>query len=381
MNRDAWAMGLVVILLAGGVGSSDAQEGTRAKGSLAVVEKAWLSRQERFQSVQMRWTTRDTYVKGGLSKVFASISNGKGGVQPDRDTTFEVPAEFALGGDKARYAYQGWVYHLNESRFNAEKFVTTFDGSVTIEFYPERSGNHAYPLGRVVSKGAFESARGAFMRPLVLFFRPLKPEFFGMDLTTFTVVNTTAKVRDVSCWELQHRRGKSAYHLWTDPTRDHVAVKLLVLDSGLPGQLTEMRYRNDPLHGWVPEEWGITFTDRQGSVYQTQQTRVTSLTVAAPPSSSFALTFSSGTRVKDQLASEEWIVRPDGTRRMITKADGRLSYDEIVRADGAQTARFVREWLKPSLLLMGLGCLALAIWRIARRRFDQAAEPTGPRPS
>jgi hypothetical protein len=139
----------------------------------------------------------------------------------------------------------------------------------------------------------------------------------------------------------------------------------------------DLDYRHDATHGWVVTGWDVTMMARQGKVSESSKTTVTSLEVNGTlPSRDFENAFPAGAVVHDNLSHEAWIVRSDGSKRMIARHERRLTYEQLVESDrggglvGTQARRLT--WPAIGLAICGFGCLIAFIWRRLRKRVRQA---------
>lgn len=341
---------------------------SRDSDRMSELRNAWKARQDRFDNVRMKWTSKEWFAKGGISESLPKLSQGKGAtVQPPQDVSFTVPYQLRIAGVKARADHSGWQWDTSEMRFNATKWACAFDGILTRECHLEREGEERWPRGSVTQKGAYAGARYGFLRAPFVFFRPLEPCHYGFDLSRFTISTVHAKVRGFDCWELQEPTLSGTFHLWIDPERDYLVVRQMSMAKGVPSLQIDYDYRPDAQWGWMLGGWQLTSMSRGGRITETSKVIVDELVVNESSSvGGIDLAFPPGALIADSVNRQHYFIRNNGTQRLLTREDLRLPYErleESIRGEVRQA-----NWLTTGLVLVAMACLGLFFYRRMRVR-------------
>jgi hypothetical protein len=355
------ALLLVVVLVMGTCGTACGQS---KDPTIAAIEKAWKARQERFHSVEMKWTTRQTDLKGSVTEDYPPSPQHYQGILPPNDMVFQVPSSVILQGKNVRFEYSGREWNIVDGSCGAITYVCGNSQDSTKEVYPFREGKD-YPMGSVCANHRFDRSNHTDFRPIVYAFRPMDPYFFGVNLSACVVANRASRVRDVAVVELQCRSGTYVRSYWLDPNREYVLVKHLSREGDQPLGQIEIEYREDPKLGWVPKGWEYLSMGEKGKVGSQKLAIVSELQVGGTyPTDAFDLQFPSGTLVYNLLDDTKYIIRTDHSKRFLTKAEIRISPVEILRKDAAEIA--TRTAWMCAVIALGM-CLALLCWRLAYR--------------
>lgn len=342
---------------------------TQGKSPLERVEAAWKARQARFSTVALKWTAREWFARGGVSESLPPIylKESKLSIQPPQDTAFTVPYHLTLDANQVRAGYRGWQWYMTEGRYNATRWVAAYDGKLSRECYLEREGEQRWPRGSVIQKGAFAGARYGFLRPPFVFFRALEREHAGFDLGSFTCTGAKVKVRGVTCLELQQRYLTGTLHLWVDEARDHVVVRQQSLSNGVPSLQIDYDYKEDGRWGWLLSGWELSSMGRGGRITETSKVQVTEtkLNQQLEDQRVGELIFPPGSLIMDNVDRTQYIVRDDGSNRMLSVKELGIPYDALVAlARNEQRS----QWLTYLLISAAVVCLGLFVYRQFRRR-------------
>jgi hypothetical protein len=368
---------VTVVVIALTAAAANAQ-GPKGADAMAELKAAWKARQERFKTVQMKWTARKWFAKGGISESLPplALKGSKLQIQPPEDTSFTVPYQLTLDGVKVRVESKGRQWDATEGRFNANRWISTYDGNQTKECYVEREGEERWPRGVVSQKGAFAGARSSALRAPFLFFRPLEPQHYGIALEPFTLSSRTTKVRGYECLELKESMHRGTFQVWVDAKRDYVVVRHLSVINGKPSFQIDYDYREDAKWGPTLSGWQATSMSNRGNVTSTSKvTADESIVNELIAIDKTDLAFPSGGIVHENGGDAAFVVREDGSKRYVTSHDLKRPYDQLIEM-------VKKEKLRSRLLTTALVIVALASFGyFVYRRFSARVAPSAKRAS
>ncbi|MFQ3652278.1 MAG: hypothetical protein SNJ75_18335 [Gemmataceae bacterium] len=299
------------------VAQADAQAEKPPASLTAQIKASWQARERKFKSVEMKWTSVETFYKGGISASLPSGTESKLAIQPPEDTTFNVSYDFKLEGNKTRLEWHGWQWYTSEGRFNKTRWLTVYDGRETRECHLEREGEQRWPEGIVTEKFKFSSASQVFMLPVCLFFRPVSSEFKPLNIASYRPVGN-ARIRNYECAALQNDLGLSSTRIWIDPKRDSLVVRRSSYSQGKLALQIDIGYGEDAKWGWVPVSWTVTSMRRDGVVSELLRVKVDLLNINdLADKTDFELVFPPGSIVNDTTNNSKWIVNDSGTKWII----------------------------------------------------------------
>ena len=84
----------------------------------------------------------------------------------------------------------------------------------------------------------------------------------------------------------------------------------------------DFRHKEDPIQGWIPASWRTIVMRPDGTLQTSVAAEVSSYAInPVIETKEFEIDFPEGTMVYDKETKSEFIVRPDGGRRVITDAE------------------------------------------------------------
>ena len=192
----------------------------------------------------------------------------------------------------------------------------------------------------------------------------------NIDLSLFSVLPEAAAVGGVDCVVLREnprpdQARQSVFFL--DPNREFVPLRFVESVRQKPFFQIELRFRSDTKNGIVPDGWTIVYQDDNGGIKTSQVAKVTSFAINDSISNEkFEIEFPPGTWVRDLRSKNEYIVRPDYSRRHITAEElrGNFTYEQLLSSDpGRGSMRF---WFVSLNVVLVLVVLAIIILRRLR---------------
>jgi hypothetical protein len=97
-----------------------------------------------------------------------------------------------------------------------------------------------------------------------------------------------------------------------------------------------VEYTKDPRHGWVPTSCTDSRLDRDGNLAESISMTVMKYKIGSPISDdTFSFDVPQGTWVNDYVRGERYILREDGTRRMIAPGEyNGHNYKQLLEQEG-----------------------------------------------
>jgi hypothetical protein len=143
-------------------------------------------------------------------------------------------------------------------------------------------------------------------------FRGLDPTFTAHPLSSLKPTGGTLEIDGTPCpvyalnLEIDHPP-----HFWLDPARGYTVRRQRMRTSEY-----DVRYRQDPVVGWVPVSWTCKSHASSGVLLRTAKVEVVRLEFNKPqPAEQFAVVFPPGSRVHDERNGKSYSVDTDGEMR------------------------------------------------------------------
>lgn len=338
--------------------------------SLEVIEKAWRARQERVRSAQWSWRERVFWPKGSISAFLVAgttpeelerrgLASGMGKVMPPKDTIVDFAYRLLLDGEKVRLEYSGQEWAHARQAFRPVQYVSVF-GKEQKSCYLEGTGHATWPLGQVCVGPNYRDAHLAAVQPLMLAYRPLAASMMAVKVLQMSVKGK-AVIDGRTCMELTEsllQKG-SVMYWWLDPEREFVVLRRLVMVNRKPFEEIEIRYWEDKAVGWVPHQWRtISYNASSGKLLCIHEATLEEAVFNGPVEhTAFDITFPPGTVVTDEKTGSSYLIRSDGSRRVIQEDETGMTYEQLRTKVVEESSGF--PWRG---LLLGLGIAALGLW-------------------
>lgn len=306
------------------------------------IKSAWMERQKRVRSARFAWKGPSST---NLQKYDVSrVEYAKSSSNAWKADTHELDWTLMFDGKLVRHSSYG------KKLIGQDGKTVYMDHSYTCVFGSERNwsdyGTSEQSSGKMVPTGFVGSNEGGYperwnfyVTPVVLHYRPFERTISPI-LGTLTLLDATGVVMGKKCLivkdagDAKVRLGDSVYgplgttEYWVDPDRDFVIVRVRQFSpqrDDVPSVQFDITYSRDAQHGWVPSEWNGTKTLGDDQLSESWSNRVTSyeLNCRVDPAD-FDYIFSPGTWVTDRRNRSHYIVRADGSKRII-KQDETLS--------------------------------------------------------
>jgi len=303
------------------------------------IKKAWEKRQQFTQSVRFTFKIEEIYPKGSISTeldplLSSRMPEAEGKIMPPEDSNIHFDVEMAFEDDKVRIEYQGQIWSVDDLEFIPIKYLSTFDGFKPKDLYPKHSEKDKFPAGAIRNTKDYGDAGLALVKPLIMVYRPFAPKLQPVNLAELQILPDLVEINGCMCLELvqKHLRGKgSSIRMWVDPARDYVLVRHLVEANYKPNEQIDFVYRLDPSSGWIVNSWKLIALGKKGLLHYSMNSSVnlSDFKYAGAPDT-FDLQFPAGTLVSDERTNERFLVRLDGSKRVLPSSDN-IPYDDLIK--------------------------------------------------
>ncbi len=147
--------------------------------------------------------------------------------------------------------------------------------------------------------------------------RPLDPTFGIFELDALKIVSRKETIGGSRCILLEAPTTVAGRVLryWVATDKEMSVVRYAIVQGGVESRKTDVSFRRDPLHGWLPERWQ-TIAIKEGATFAASKIVVTKCTVNVPvPAETFEIKFPPRTKVFDSMARKTYVVRATGRSR------------------------------------------------------------------
>lgn len=333
---------------------------------------------------------RQTAVKSGRFEFTADKWNKKGSIghpsgmgdglplNPPEDMETTAERLLLFSAEQLRYESFGPQWNDAKKAFTPFRLTTTWNGSESYVFQdPEGFWN-----GGIGTRMVFFQGLRTF-EPLIWTYRLVDSGWSDFDVRTASVGATLAQAGGEPCVVLEHSiafsRDTITRRLFLSRDRQFLVTRYeMARDTKVIEQLN-IEYDTSPQGIMVPVRWSKIEGDPDAP-FTVEQSVVTSYELnlpVAPPPETFALTFPPTTWVQEYRSKEPYIVREDGSRRIITEAEimRGATYEDLLATPSGQ-ARLVslKEntsvkwfWVLQGVLVSAILLVAYRRWRAGSR--------------
>jgi hypothetical protein len=288
-------------------------------------------------------------------------------------STVNEHAWLIIGGDKMRYEADLVRWPAAGSGFITKHYAAAWNGRDSkLLFSMDRELE--YPSGAVMKEQGHTDAAMVYLRPLMLWCRPLDPllgALLGEQLELRAALPPGSGPDGVL---VRHPAANGGRHeIYVDPARSYVPTRLANYDSQNVLRIqSAIQYRHDAQHGWLPSEWDVSCLDKDGLVLESVKARVEDIAINVnPPPEEFEINFPPGTWVNDAKRSKSYIVRASGGKREVLMAERvrGATYADLVASDsGRALERGTSHWTAVLIGLIGACGLFVVVRILLRRR-------------
>ncbi len=185
-----------------------------------------------------------------------------------------------------------------------------------------------------------------YANPPMAVYRPFHPRRI-IDPQTWRIVTFDAIIGNVHCVKIERRGSEAEFSetCWVDPMREDAIVEresVLRQDTAT----TTIEFKADQRAGWVPVRWTSRSYDRDAVLQMLNESTVVKYAINEPiPPSTFDLKFPPRTLVLDSVHNERYLIRNDGTKRLLSKDEveqhrqGKLDYKDLLKPTDSPSKR------------------------------------------
>ena len=361
-----------LLLLLGGSCPTVA-EPPRVPLKLEDIIQAGQRRQERVKSLHFVWSQRVTDAKG--SRTLPKSIDPSGTVIPPRDTTYDMRPELYIDGEKMRYTHEDPQWSKTEQTFISCGYTASFDGELLKILFDKAAPDKLYPSGSIRAAKKHFSVGEIHLRPLLMTFRAADPKMRPLDLSQMELSGRLMRIQGHTCSEMQLQQPASTgvSQLWVDPSRHFVIPRYVVTNKGKVIYQIDVDFIEDAQAGWVPSSWKVVANLPSGEMRSSARSKIIKYEInPAIPANHFDIAFPLGAHMENFVTGETYIIKKDGSKRQIERAELGLTYEQLDSSRPGelvgQSPSFFEGW---GVWLLGaiLGGSMLAFVWLCYRRF------------
>ncbi|MBY0231835.1 MAG: hypothetical protein K2W96_21315 [Gemmataceae bacterium] len=308
-----YPMGLCLLVACSAIRTGTAQEAEAPAKAFAAASRR---RQEAVRSFEALITRKDVIEQGGMTE---RTKSKPGEVHPPERTTISSVNRIVLSGGMARYENNHPIYDSGIAGYKTHKAHSAFNGSLAKMHFPAGIGSSGNTNGLIrPDTPSFETRINALL-PLMLGLRGQEGRITPHPVDLFRHAGAvTHQGKPCHAYSFKTER-KRRLDLIVDPALGWNIVQARdVAGDHLKLQI-DVSCSNEPLIGFYPSSWVLTYFDRAGKLSQTSVLAVTEAKFNhEPPKETFDIAFTPGTHVTDFRTEQEFMIESDGTWRDIT---------------------------------------------------------------
>ena len=305
------------------------------KPTIDDVKKAWKARQEANKSFRIEWV-ETVKVKAGA---YGTDGYSNPGPHPPEDIELKAVRSFAANGDMAAAAGEQAAYQPTKQSFVPFANSEHFDGTTGVRIMSLSQPGWVrvnIESGEKRISGLNSTSNEAVTR----LYRPLGGgAFAAFEFEGFKLF-TGEKIGTVACVELRKTTNGFRYSIWCDPKQEFRPVRHSWQDEGGEGRVLDWTYQKGEKERWTPSGWESKRVDKGGTTTQATKAEVKKLDLAPKfAAEAFAPKARPGSHVNEYKDGENkgnYLIRADGSKRLLLAAERSKPFDEIAKtnADG-----------------------------------------------
>jgi hypothetical protein len=348
--------------------------------SVVDIVGAWKARNTKYRSGKLEWVTNHSYEK----LIYASFNQKDEPVKLTPEDVkalkgqrieFETFSKFSIDGNRMRYELSG-RRPAAEFRLVDVHSVSASDGETSKNLiFPGE--DRPYSQGRFLKNPTAEAIYNLDTKPLLWTFACVEETVSQISLRDLTVVETKARIGSIDCIVLREIMPKSRIYseYWVAPSQEFSIIRYIVQEGNfIQLQLeTELAASEDGL--WFPKRWRASRFEKDGrlSTYEESVVRKFEINPRFDPSE-FQIPFDvPGMLVSDARGPKNkrnlsYIVRNDGTHRMVQPHEHHLSYEELMRTISSEGSGFNKKTAVSIILIATASFLIVLVWRKRQKK-------------
>jgi len=285
-----------------------------------------------------------------------------------KEVVTDTKGEFDWDGENMRYRSVGWIgagdgKGLTPSDF---KSVATTEGSKDLRV----NVTGLYPLGEIQERNSLSSREDIQLLPVLMFVRPKDPRGAGIDLKSCELLHDIVKVEDRDCRVVRKVSGDRFDEWYVDPNRGFVICRYEVRLRAELGSRIDLSYQQAPDGTCVLSAWHSMFVSGGNLISDCKGTiKSVELNVPIVPEK-FKLAFPPDTWVTDHLRNKSYLVRPDGSERILTKDElsNGATFEQLKNTDSGAALRRPYGWRPVVIMTLPAALIVAVIVRRLRRQ-------------
>jgi peroxiredoxin len=328
-----------------GAEKAAAQEPSGAEGNaealspaeiIQEVVKAWTEREAQFRSARFVCDEKRFLARGALQAAGSEdpMIHAKGPIPP-ADVTHEFTRSLLFDRERLRWVDNEPGWYFDHGEFLAGRRDALWDGEVVRQLatHPRESFSKQGTIWRE-GPGFLENVA---TMPILVNYRPVSCPQGCRRIENDTQRARRAMIDGSSCIVLEGKPNRvgAVCSVWLEPGRGYLVRRWTREWNGQLLRQTDVFYRQDAVHGWVPCAWNGVERNVAGEITRREEATVVewSLNVDLGPEA-FQLEFPPGTLVwdgsVDPQQGRQYFVRADGTERLITRDEAPFVMDPDV---------------------------------------------------
>jgi hypothetical protein len=375
----------LLLLFALGIGASPPSGSLRADdnprtNTIDTIWHSWSARQSRFTSVDYCYKTRAHGLrKGLLSPQQLAKFRPKPGEPEFLDYT--MTTRLLIQAGSIRYELTGDMPDDKATLFKQD-LLQTSNGVISKSFY--NKGMHPFPTGFINKEPTNRALNTANARFPLWTFLPPEPINLGFDLSRLAMTGE-GTVDGHRCLILQDKPSSDqTLSYWISSDQDCSIVRLVVETNGKVTYQMDCSYHADRIGLYVPMTWTATsFGFNNGEVSGSSKNEMVYCKFNVKTSAEdFDVSFLPGTVVSDsrpqpgigRTGTLDYIVMPDGQKRIITWDKRFASYEELLATPSGNTTWFFgKAWFLVINLVL-ITAIVFLVWRRKMKRRGRVAK-------
>lgn len=310
--------------------------------SITDIAESWTARQKETDTARFLLSETLLIAKGTMPPLRPRRSAPP--PPPAEDVSLRTEHLLVLAGKKVRYNQSGDQFDRTEGKVVTRIRNSAFDGTLTKAFLPHGLGD--FPRGMVIPSTSHTDSLLVVLSPLFINYRGGSQELLPFNLSQMQASEEVAQIRGRPCIILKGKKDANVpgvHTLWLDSVRPFALMRYNTTADGRVSLQVDLDYETDPKGRATPTGWKYVYYQSDGSFRQSSEIKIKELglNVALSPQE-FAVEFPPGTIVTDMREANEkanYLVRPDGERRIINSGEKKTSYQQIANSDSGDTLK------------------------------------------
>ncbi|MCI0640016.1 MAG: hypothetical protein L0Y72_07685 [Gemmataceae bacterium] len=350
---------------------------------LKTIVERWTAKESETRFASFQWTDRSRVPKATDLKLEAvrELIEKRRKIDPEGARALE--ATLAKNSED-RLSEQSITLKLNGNDWRLDYYDVTAAKKECVETIVSKGGlrkilipdSNSFATGLVEQTQVSAAPQLEFLRALFICYRPTA--FKVIDLSKYELDSQPQKLNDTDCLVLKAKKDSgSATTFYLDPGMEFAVVRWT---EGSNGQITtkgDIDYFHDKTYGWIPKEWRrVNMHD--GKMNTSVSSRIDSWEIGRDNSLEFDLQFPANSLIHDRTITREkkvsYILRPDGTKRLITKEESTATYEELKNSESGQAKKRGYHSISPFYavlvaVVVAAGLILLVRWLRTKRLF------------